>query len=80
MNHSRLQLSLGGLLLVVACVALNFWLFRLGVLYGILGLNVSKHVVIAYLCKVVGVDRAEDTTSGEQRSNGPSPALNAWPR
>ncbi len=42
---------------VVACVALNIWLFRVGPLAGILGLNVTKHVVIAYLCQVLGVNR-----------------------
>ena len=42
---------------LVACIALNFWLFRLGVFWGILGLNVTKHVLIAYLCEVMGVDR-----------------------
>ncbi len=42
---------------LVACIALNFWLFRVGVFWGILGLNVTKHVAIAYLCEVLGVDR-----------------------
>lgn len=42
---------------LVAGIAINFWLFRLGVLWGILGLNVSKHLLIAYLCQVLGVDR-----------------------
>ena len=42
---------------VIACIAVNFWLFRLGVFWGILGLNVTKHVVTAYLCQVLGVDR-----------------------
>jgi hypothetical protein len=50
-------MTLGAMLGVIACIALNFWLFRLGVLWGILGLNVTKHVLIAYLCQVVGVDR-----------------------
>jgi hypothetical protein len=45
------------MLRLVACIALNFWLFRLGVFWGILGLNVTKHVLIAYLCEVLGVDR-----------------------
>jgi hypothetical protein len=57
MQRPSFQLTLGAMLGVVACVALNFWLFRLGVLWGILGLNVTKHVVIAYLCQVLGVDR-----------------------
>ena len=42
---------------LIACVAVNVWLFRLGVLMGILGLNVTKHVLIAYLCQVLGVNR-----------------------
>ena len=50
-------MSLAGMLGVVACVAFNIWLFRVGPLVGILGLNVTKHVVIAYLCQVVGVNR-----------------------
>lgn len=46
------------MLALVACVALNLWLFRVGALWGILGLNVSKHVVIAALCQWLGVDHA----------------------
>jgi hypothetical protein len=57
MNAPRFQLSIGGMLGVVACIAINVWLFKLHVLWGIVGLNVTKHVVIAYLCQVVGVDR-----------------------
>ncbi len=45
------------MLLLVACVALNFWLFRVSLLLGIIGLNVTKHVAIAYLCQVIGVGR-----------------------
>jgi len=48
---------------LVACIALNFWLFRLGVFWGILGLNVTKHVAIAYLCEVLGVDRHRPSPS-----------------
>jgi hypothetical protein len=50
-------MTIANMLGLVACIALNFWLFRLGVFWGILGLNVTKHVVIAYLCQVLGVDR-----------------------
>ena len=57
MERPSLQLSVTSLLGLVACVALNIWLFRLGPLLGILGLNISKHVIIAYVCKVVGVDK-----------------------
>ena len=57
MERRGLQLSVAGMLGLVACVALNFWLFRLGTLLGLIGLNITKHVVIAYLCQVVGVDK-----------------------
>ena len=57
MERATFQMTVGAMLAVVACIALNFWLFRLGVFWGILGLNVTKHVVIAYLCQVIGVDR-----------------------
>ncbi len=58
MERPNLQMSLAGLLGLVACIALNIWLFRLGALWGILGLNVTKHVAIAFLCQSLGVDRA----------------------
>ena len=48
---------MAGLLGLVAAFALNFWLFRVSVLAGIIGLNVTKHLVIAYLCQVLGVNR-----------------------
>lgn len=54
------QFSVTALLGLVACIALNFWLFRLGALWGILGLNVTKHVAIAYLCQNLGVDRSKN--------------------
>jgi hypothetical protein len=57
MERSGLQLSLTAMLCLVACIALNIWMFRFGMLIGIIGLNVTKHVVIAYLCQVIGVDR-----------------------
>jgi hypothetical protein len=57
MERPAFQMSLSALLGVIACIAVNFWLFRLGILWGILGLNVTKHVVVAYLCQVLGVDR-----------------------
>jgi len=51
---------MAALLGLVACIALNFWLFRLGALWGILGLNVTKHVAIACLCQSLGVDRTRE--------------------
>jgi hypothetical protein len=59
MERPTFQLSIAGLLGLVACIALNIWLFRLGALWGILGLNVTKHVAIAYLCQSLGVDKSQ---------------------
>jgi hypothetical protein len=53
----RVQYRLATLLMAVACVAVNLWLFRVGALWGILGLNITKHVVIAALCQQIGVDK-----------------------
>jgi hypothetical protein len=76
MDKPRLQISVAALLAVVACLALNFWLFRLGVLWGILGLNVTKHVGIAFLCHGLGVDRA----AGGPDSSAPAASGPADPR
>jgi hypothetical protein len=57
MERPAFQVSVTALLGLIACIALNFWLFRLGALWGILGLNVTKHVAIACLCQNLGVDR-----------------------
>jgi hypothetical protein len=63
MERPSLQMSVASMLGVVACIALNFWLFRLGIFWGILGLNVTKHVAIAYLCEVLGVDRQRSASA-----------------
>jgi hypothetical protein len=57
MEKPSFQMSVAAMLGLVACIALNFWLFRLGVFWGLVGLNLTKHVAIAYLCQVLGVDR-----------------------
>lgn len=59
------QFSLTFLMILVACVALNFWLFRQGIFWGIVGLNISKHVIIAYLCRNLGVNRTIDPAAGD---------------
>jgi hypothetical protein len=59
MERPILQMSVATMLWVVACIALNFWLFRVGVFWGILGLNVTKHVLIAQLCGALGVARRQ---------------------
>ena len=57
MDRPRLQMSVLGLLGLVGCVALNLWLFRLGAIWGLVGLNVTKHVAIASLCQLLGLGR-----------------------
>jgi hypothetical protein len=71
MTTPRLQMTIAAWLLIVASVAVVIWLFRLGALWGILGLSVLKHVVIAYLCQVLGVDR--------RALPGPAPGIPASP-
>lgn len=69
MERPSLQLSVTAMLLLVAAVAFNLWLFRLGPLLGIIGLNLTKHVAIAGLCQVLGVDRRRTPN----RAREPSP-------
>lgn len=54
---ARPQISLTMMLALVACVAVNIWLFRVGILWGVIAVNVTKHVVIAALCQAVGLNR-----------------------
>jgi hypothetical protein len=69
-------MSLAALLGLIACVAFNFWLFRVGALWGILGLNVTKHVAIAYLCQVLGVDRRDrDAPLPPRTASTPAPHM-----
>jgi hypothetical protein len=72
MQRTGLQFSLLSMLGLVACIAVNIWLFRCHVLAGIVGLNLTKHVVIAYLCQVIGVDK-------KKRNPGSPPALRTAP-
>jgi hypothetical protein len=74
MERPALQLSVAKMLGLVACIALNLWLFRVGIFWGIVGLNVTKHVAIAYLCGVLGVDRPCTTqTAPLLRARAPRP-------
>ena len=61
MERPSFQLSVAGMLGLIACIALNIWLFRFGALLGLVGLNITKHVMIAYLCQVLGVDKRKGT-------------------
>jgi len=65
MNRRVSQFSLTFLMILIACIALNLWLFKQGILWGIIGLNISKHVVIAYLCRNLGVNRTIDPVMGD---------------
>ncbi len=57
MERRGLQLSIRGMLALVACVAINIWCFRISGLLGLVAINVTKHVVIAQLCLALGVNR-----------------------
>ena len=65
MNRRSSQFSLTFLMLLIACIAINLWLFRQGSLWGIIGLNISKHLLIAYLCRNLGVNRMVDPAVGD---------------
>ena len=56
MRSPGIQISVSGLLTLVVCAALNLWLFRVSWLYGLIGLNVTKHVAVAVLCAAIGVN------------------------
>jgi hypothetical protein len=75
MQRTGLQFSLLSMLGLVACVALNIWLFQCHVLAGIIGLNVTKHLIIAYLCQVVGVDKRGGRTSTSHPSVAPASGI-----
>jgi hypothetical protein len=74
MMSNRAQFSLTFLMVLVACAALNMWLFRVSIFWGIVGLNVSKHVVIAYLCRNLGVNRTIDPAVGDPLAD-PEPGV-----
>jgi hypothetical protein len=75
MRRTGLQFSLLSMIGLVACVALNLWLFQWHVFAGIVGLNVTKHVVIAYLCQVMGVNKQSRRGTSGKSSARPSPGL-----
>ncbi len=68
MDRPTFQVNLLGLLGLVGCVAVNLWLFRVGAFWGLVGLNVTKHVAIAWLCRILGVDRRGPVDSPGPRS------------
>lgn len=51
-----------GPLALGATLALNAWLFRRGVFYGLIGLNLTKHVAVAVLCRAVGVPKPREAS------------------
>jgi hypothetical protein len=71
MNLGAAQFRLTSLLCIIACVAVNLWLFRVGAIWGILGLNVTKHVVIASLCQRLGIDHASERNAGRANNSKP---------
>jgi hypothetical protein len=73
MQTRGLQMSLATLLMVVACVALNLWFFRLHLVLGLISLNISKHVLVAGLCRALGVNRLEidESSTLEIRQSNP---------
>ncbi len=58
--NTKPQMSLASMLGLVACIAVNLWLFRVSIFWGIVAVNVTKHVAIAALCQIVGLNRSPD--------------------
>lgn len=56
MRSDRTHLAVG-MLGLAACMAANVWVFRYGILAGLVGLNLTKHVGVAVLCQAVGVNK-----------------------
>jgi len=73
MTRTGFQMSVAALLGLIVCAALNIWLFRFGALAGIVGLNVSKHLLIAYLCQILGVDRRKQRGATNSNASIASP-------
>lgn len=73
MGRPGFQISVAAMLGLVACVAVNLWLFRVGFLWGLVGLNVSKHVGVAVICQVLGVNRPREKRDSTPSGVIPSP-------
>ena len=73
MGRTGLQMSVAGLLGLTACVAVNVWLFRVGFLAGLVGLNVTKHVGVALLCQALGINRGPARASSIPRPHSAPP-------
>ena len=57
-----------GVLGLTACAFLNVWVFRYGILYGLVGLNLTKHVGVAVLCQAVGVNKGKARSQPRRRT------------
>ena len=63
MGRGRFQFGLRALMIGVAIVAVDCWLFTVGPLAAIVGMVVSKHVLVAYLCM-----RMDQTSKAEEKA------------
>jgi hypothetical protein len=79
MGRSSLQFSVAAMLGLVACLAVNLWLFRVGILWGLVGLNVTKHVGVAVLCQMLGVNRPGRGQPSESKLPTPHSSFNGSP-
>lgn len=69
----RVQLGVG-LLGLTACAAANVWVFRFGLIAGLVGLNLTKHLGVAVLCQALGINRATATPQRPRRRATRHPA------
>ena len=66
-----------GLLGLAACALVNVWVFRFGIVFGLVGLNVTKHVGVAVLCQAIGVNKGKPAPTARRTSF--QPAHRAFP-
>ena len=50
MGTGFIQIRVTTMMLLVAGIAINCWLFQYGTLVGLFGLYLTKHVLVAWIC------------------------------
>ncbi len=68
-----------GLLGLAACALVNLWVFRFGIIFGLVGLNITKHVGVAVLCQAIGVNKAKPAPTRRRPSFQPAHRTLAGP-
>ncbi len=73
MRTGGVQIRVTTMMLLVAGIAVNCWLFQYGTLVGLFGLYVTKHVLVAWVCK------ASNPSIGPRAQPAAAPGVTALP-